>query len=103
MELITKNKEILIIDVRPATFSKWPNFLVGSRNLPLLNITDRNAELPKDQPIILTDWTMRQSPLAAKYLLAHGFNILGVMKGGLVRWEAEGYPVETREVKTQSQ
>lgn len=63
-------------------------------------MTDRLNEIPKDKSIILTDWTMRQSPLAAKFLIANGYkNILGVLKGGLIRWAAEGYPVEMREVQ----
>ena len=43
---------------------------------------------------------MRQSPLVARYLMANGYdNVLGVLKGGIIRWESEGYPVEHREVK----
>lgn len=95
-----KTEDILIIDVRPAYFTKWPNFIAGSINFPVLTITDRIHEIPKDRPIILTDWTMRQSPLVAKYLLANGYdNVLGVLKGGGIRWAAEGYPVERREVQ----
>ncbi len=93
-------QDIMLIDVRPANFTKWSNFIAGSINFPVLTITDRMHEIPKDRPIILTDWTTRQSPLVAKYLMANGFdNILGVLKGGSIRWATEGYPVETREVK----
>lgn len=94
------NNNIFLIDVRPANFSKWPNFIAESRSFPVLTITERIEEIPRDRPIILTDWTMRQSPLVAKYLLANGYdNVLGVLKGGSVRWATEGYPIETREVQ----
>ncbi len=93
-------QDILLIDVRPGNFTKGPNFIKGALNFPVLTLTGRIEEIPRDRQIILTDWTMRQSPLAAKYLLANGFsNVMGVLKGGIVRWEAEGYPVEIREVK----
>jgi len=97
--LLADNKEIQLIDVRPEKFTKGPNFISGSENLPLLNITNRISELDRERPIILTDWAMRQSPLAAKYLQAHGYNVLGVLKGGLIRWDDEGYPVEIRKVE----
>ncbi|MEN8140258.1 MAG: rhodanese-like domain-containing protein [Thermodesulfobacteriota bacterium] len=98
-ELLKGQPDILILDVRPEKFSKGPQFIAGAINLPLLNITERAKELPRETPIVITDWTMRQSPLAAKYLLAHGFDVVGVMKGGIIRWEAEGYPVEIRTPK----
>jgi rhodanese-related sulfurtransferase len=90
--------DVLVVDVRPRNFAKDPNFIIGSQNFPLLNLVDEAYLLPKDRPIILTDWTMRQAPLAAKYLIANGYdNVLGVLKGGLVRWEQEGFTVEARE------
>lgn len=98
-ELLGK-EDILILDVRPENFTKGPQYIAGSVNIPILTITSRLDEIPKDRPIILTDWTMRQSPLAAKFLMANGYdNVLGVLKGGLIRWTEEGYPIEIRAVK----
>lgn len=88
--------DVLIIDVRPRNFSKDSNFIPGAKNFPLLTLVEDSHRLPKDKAIILTDWTMRQSPLAAKYLSLNGFKVLGVLKGGLIRWESEGLPVEQR-------
>ena len=98
-ELLTKNN-VLLIDVRPKKFKAGRTFIANSVNYPLLTITDQLDSISRDQKIILTDWTMRQSPLAAKYLMANGFdNILGVLKGGIIRWAAEGYPAERREIQ----
>ncbi len=92
-----RSGNVLVVDVRPRNFVKDPNFIIGSKNFPLLTLVDDAYLLPKDRPIILTDWTMRQAPLAAKYLIANGYtNVLGVLKGGLVRWELEGFTVEER-------
>ena len=88
--------DVLIIDVRPRNFEKDPNFIAGARKFPLLTLVEDAHLLPKNKPLILTDWTMRQSPFAAKYLSANGFNVLGVLKGGIIRWEYEGLPVERR-------
>lgn len=93
--------DVLVVDVRPQNLQKYPNFIAGAKNYPLLTLVEDSIMLPKNQPIILTDGTMRQSPLAAKYLSSKGFNIIGILKGGLVRWEYEGFPVEKRDfVKT---
>lgn len=98
-ELLSK-EDILILDVRPANFTKGPQYIADSVNMPILTITGRLDEIPKDRPIILTDWTMRQSPLAAKFLMANEYhNVLGVLKGGLIRWTEEGFPIEIRAVK----
>ncbi len=41
---------------------------------------------------------MQQSPLAAKYLIANGFNVIGVIRGGVTRWISENLPIETRSI-----
>jgi len=93
---------VLVVDVRPLNFSKHPNYIIGTKIFPMLTLVEDAPLLPKDRPVILTDWSMLQSPLAAKYLIANGFdNILGVLKGGIIRWEIEGLPVERREFVSQ--
>ncbi len=42
---------------------------------------------------------MQQSPLAAKYLIANDFNVIGVIRGGMTRWISEKLPFETRSIK----
>ncbi len=50
-------------------------------------------------PLIVSDWAMRQSPLAAQYLMANGFgSVIGVVKGGIERWVQEELSTEKRQV-----
>lgn len=86
-----------ILDVRPLNFKKNSSFIAGSHLLPLLYLADRYKEIPKDRPIVITDWAMKQSPVAAKYLTTQGYPVIGVLLGGLERWEAENLPVEQRQ------
>lgn len=88
---------IYVLDVRPLNFKKNTSFIKGSYLLPLLFLEDRYKEIPKERPIVLTDWAMKQSPVAAKFLTTKGYNVLGVLRGGLERWEADHLPVEQRE------
>jgi rhodanese-related sulfurtransferase len=96
-EYMKNNPEIIILDVRPNYFKKDASFIKNSLQIPLLKITKKIAILPKDKKIIVSDWAMRQSLLAAQYLSANGFTIIGVIRGGIKRWVYEGFPIEKRE------
>jgi rhodanese-related sulfurtransferase len=89
--------EILILDVRPQWWrqSEEHSGMIQSTDMriPLIKLDIRLKLLPKDRPIIIVDRMMRQSIHAAKYLKSHGFNILGVLKGGSRRWVSEHLPV----------
>lgn len=91
------NKEsFYILDVRPLNFNKNTSFIKGSVLCPLVFLEARYPEIPEGRQIIITDWAMKQSPVAAKFLIAKGYPVLGVLKGGIERWEKEKFPVETR-------
>jgi rhodanese-related sulfurtransferase len=92
--------DTFLLDVRPQDYSKGPEFIKEAYHCPLLNLTERIHDLPKDKKIIVSDWKMQQSPLAAKYLIAHDFNVIGVVRGGTMRWVSEKLPIETRSIKS---
>ena len=93
---LIKSQNLLIIDVRPKNFKTNNSFIKGAIHVPLLNFVDKIALIPKEKEIIITDWAMKQSPIATKYLLTRGYNILGVLKGGIERWIAEDFLLEKR-------
>jgi rhodanese-related sulfurtransferase len=93
---ILKKKKIFILDVRPKDFKRDSSFIVDSVHCPLLDLTERYHNFPKDKEIVITDWAMRQSTLAAKYLIKEGYNVIGVLKGGIERWKHDKFPVENR-------
>ncbi len=53
-----------------------------------------HINIPKDKKIIVTDWTNKKAILAGKYLQSKGYDVIGVLKGGIVRWRDEKLPVE---------
>ena len=93
---LLEEKDFYILDVRPLNFKKNTSFIKGSFLCPLVFLADRYKEIPKDRQIVITDWAMKQSPVVAKYLTAKGYPIIAVLKGGIERWEEEGFPVEQR-------
>lgn len=92
-EVLRDNEDVFILDVRPA---KYPNqsFLKGTVNYPLVDLADVVEQIPQGRTIVVTDVQFVQSPIAAKFLIRQGYEVAGVLRGGVVRWSAEGYPVE---------
>jgi rhodanese-related sulfurtransferase len=86
-----------VLDVRPQDFGRDASFIAGARLCPMVALAERYRTIPRDRPLLITDWAMKQSPLAAKFLLAKGYTVAGVLRGGMERWQAEQLPVERRE------
>ena len=93
---LVNSENFFILDVRPLSFKKNAAFIKGSVLCPLVYLADRYHEISKGQPIIIADWAMKQSPVAAKFLIAKGYTVVGVLKGGIERWERDKLPVEAR-------
>ena len=86
----------MVIDVRgPDEFSGPLGHIAGAVNLPLQVLQGDAAALPDPagRPICLVCHTDRRSAAAASLIRARGFRDVGVLRGGMVRWRAEGLPV----------
>jgi rhodanese-related sulfurtransferase len=88
---------VYILDVRPLNFKRDRSFIPGAHHCPLVFLEERYRTLPLDQDLLLTDWAMRQSPVAAKFLIINGYRVKGVLKGGMERWKSESHPFEERD------
>ena len=84
------------LDVRPEDFQRDAGFIAGARHCPLVHLGERFPALPANRKIIISDWAMKQSPAAAKFLTRKGYTVAGVLLGGMERWQAERLPVEQR-------
>lgn len=91
-----QEKDFILLDVRPLEFARDPTFIQGAVHCPLVYLSKYYNEIPKNCKIVLTDWAMISSPNAAKFLIAQGYEVIGVLKGGIERWTAENRPVELR-------
>ena len=90
------NEKFFILDVRPMDFAKNTSFIKDSLLCPLVFLGDRYRDIPRAKRIVITDWAMKQSPVAAKFLIAKGYTVAGILKGGIERWESDKLPVEAR-------
>ena len=88
--------DFYLVDVRPQNYDRDKAFIAGAQHYPLVTLNERYQELPKDKKLLIADWAMKQSSTAAKFLSLKGYEIQGVLKGGMERWRAESLPVEER-------
>ncbi len=95
--LLEKDSAIYVLDVRPIDCNLEKIFITGAHICPMVYLEEWHANIPRDARVVITDWTNKKSILAAKYLTSRGYNIIGVLKGGIVRWRDEKLPLEYRE------
>lgn len=97
LKLLMERESLYILDVRPKDYKRDTSFIKGSLLCPLVYLADRYMEIPQARQIVITDWAMKQAPVAAKFLIKKGYPVFGVLKGGIERWKSENLPVEERE------
>ena len=62
--------------------------------MPLSELEQRYAELPKDRPLILACQNGARSLRATYYLMNKGYSNVTNMKFGMERWVARGFPIQ---------
>jgi SulP family sulfate permease len=82
----------LVIDVgEPGEFRNW--HLGQARNLPLRLLATEGAQLPHDQALVFVSRIGRRSALAASIMLDLGRTDVYTLRGGMLAWEAAGFPI----------
>jgi rhodanese-related sulfurtransferase len=84
-----------IVDVREATEFNGPlGHIRGARWLPLGELSSRSAELDRARPVVTVCRSGTRSAQAALLLGKAGFDRVANLAGGMLRWRANGLPVE---------
>lgn len=87
--------EVCILDVR--TRYETDEETARIRNalmIPIDELRDRLDEVPKDKPVMTICRSGKRSVLAFDILRQAGWQQVANIKGGLLRWHAEGLPVD---------
>jgi glyoxylase-like metal-dependent hydrolase (beta-lactamase superfamily II) len=90
----------LLVDVRPLVERRIAH-LPNDRHVPLEEVPSAATSLPHDRPLVTYDHLGYRARRAAEYLLAHGFDQVAALEGGideyarlvapeLLRYTAEG-------------
>ncbi len=84
--------EHLLLDVR--TVGEFQSgHIAGAANIPVETLAMRLAELPKGKPIVLYCRSGNRSAQAARILRSAGYADVYDL-GGIIVWQAQGYPIE---------
>jgi sulfur dioxygenase len=86
---------VQILDVREADEFTGPlGHIVGAVLIPLGQLAARVEEVARDRPIVAVCRAGSRSAQATAILQQAGFTEIANLNGGMLRWRAEGYPVE---------
>jgi len=86
---------LLLLDVRePGEFTGGLGHIADSRLVPLGDLAKRLESLPRDRPVVTVCRSGARSARAAQMLEQAGFPRVANLAGGLLRWRAQGLPVE---------
>jgi len=91
---------VAVVDVRgPDEFTGALGHIGGALNLPMSELPRRAQDLAPfaNKPVVLVCHTDRRSAQAAVLLHEAGFRDVRVLRGGMVRWNEAGLPVEADE------
>ena len=85
---------VTVLDVRSEDEVEGPDGRIEtSLHIPLQDLEQRQAELPSDRPLVVVCHAGSRSALATQQLLKAGFDRVANLRGGLLRWSDEGFPL----------
>lgn len=90
---LSERDDVFMLDVR----EQWEYDEGHIPNVNLISMNDvpaRLDEIPTDQTVIVTCRSGNRSGQVASFLRENGFTNVHNMDGGILAWEAAGYPVE---------
>lgn len=90
-EKIDSKQTCLVLDVRqPHEFQS--GHISGAKLIPLSELPGRMSQISKSQPIIVVCLSGSRSVHAARMLLNAGYDVEN-LRGGMMSWQASGFPV----------
>ncbi|MBK6850974.1 MAG: rhodanese-like domain-containing protein [Burkholderiales bacterium] len=92
MRTALKNKSAVVFDIREPS-EHATGVADGARLLPMSQIGQRLAEIPKDQPVLLVCNTQNRSSKVAEALKQRGYSQVKFVNGGMSSWAQRGLPM----------
>lgn len=83
---------VVVVDVgEPAEFRNW--HIHGAFSLPLRRLSAEGPGLPRNSPVVFVSRIGRRGSLAVHIMQDLGYTSTYNLKGGMLAWEAAGYPI----------
>ncbi|MGE5270929.1 MAG: MBL fold metallo-hydrolase [Thiohalocapsa sp.] len=95
LEEASAHSPVQILDVRePEEFTGPLGHIAGAVLIPLGDLAERTGELAAERPLVAVCRAGSRSAQAVSILQQAGFKAVANLTGGMLRWRAEGHPVE---------
>jgi rhodanese-related sulfurtransferase len=88
---LARDPELQVVDVRE-TYEREAGYIAGSRHIELVELSGRAGELDRERSVVFYCRVGARSAMAAQAFRASGLRAHS-LRGGLVRWAAEGRPL----------
>lgn len=90
--LLSQRSDLYLLDVR--TLGEFQQArLEGARLIPIDQLVQRLAEVPRDRPILVYCAVGSRSAQVVNYLARRGYPELYNLYGGIYSWAQKGYPI----------
>lgn len=90
---IRERADVLLIDVREQA-EYDAGHIPGITLIPMGDIANRLAEIPKDKMVVVSCQSGRRSNQVATFLQEQGYTNIHDLQGGFSAWQKAGLPVE---------
>jgi len=91
---LTASDDVYLLDIRtPAEVAQGA--IPGAAYLPMHLLPLRMHELPRDRDVVLYCRSGARSYHACAYLAQQGFDKVVNLRGGILAWAREGFPIES--------
>ncbi len=87
------HEEVFILDVRnPVEYEGELGRITKAHLIPLDQLRERLAEIPKDRPVVAVCQSGKRSAMAVDILLKSGYKNVANIAGGLIQWSRLALP-----------
>lgn len=90
-QMLSGEKSPFLLDVRSDPEFRQAH-IQGAQLIPLGNLAQKMADLPKDRVILVVCRSGGRSSAAARELAAAGYDVIN-MRGGMDEWQGAGLPI----------
>lgn len=92
--LLKASPPAFLLDVR-SSGEYLQKRIADAKLIPIDQLQGREAEIPRDRPVIVYCETGVRSSHVTNYLLRLGYRQVYNLTGGIMSWQVRGYPVLT--------
>lgn len=86
--------DVLLLDVRTPEEYTSDGHIAGSKLIPVQQLEQRLAEVPRDRPVACICRSGNRSATACDILARNGYTQIANVRGGMSAWQQAGLPIE---------